>query len=439
MQAHGRAAFTLLIAGIAFAQQQAGKELLPGEFDSYNEIVKDVNSRNFSKALTDIDAWRQKFPASAYKDNGAALEIQAFAETNQAAKALDSMGALMSRGLDTVYPGDAGQPTVIRLLYAATWAISHVQNPTAQEITTGESAAKQLMSYDKQLPGVSPAQWEQARADMKAKASAALFYLAMLPGTQAMAKHPPDCAAAEAAYAGAIGAYPDKSLASYELGRALNCQVKEQPDKVFAAIYEFERAAVIDPKLGDPAADPTKVTMFADHAYVQLHGSDEGLQELKQRVKESALPPAGFRFATAAEIAEQKRAEFEKNNPQVAMWLRIKAALAGDGGSAFFENQMKDSSVPKLKGTLVEAKPACRPRELLVAVPAEADTKPAGAEIRLKLERPLAGKPAVGDEFEWEGIATAFTPQPFLLTLDTEPAKISGLKLENCAAPARKK
>src|ERR1700722_9407182 len=111
MNAYGRIAFALLSIGLAAAQDQGGKSLLPGEFDSYNEIVKDINLKNFTKALADIAAWQQKFPASTYRDDGAALEIQALAETNQPGKALDELSALMARGLDTVYPDPQGQET----------------------------------------------------------------------------------------------------------------------------------------------------------------------------------------------------------------------------------------------------------------------------------------------------------------------------------------
>ena len=439
MNTYGRIAFALLSIGFAAGQDQGGKSLLPGEFESYNEIIKDINLKNFTKALTDIAAWRQKFPASAYRDDGAALEVQALAETNQPGPALDAVTALMARGLDTVYPGPQGQATVIRVLYTATWAIAHMPSPSAEELSTGRTAARQLMDYDRQLPGVSPSQWEQARADMKAKADTALFYLAMLPAVQAMSHQPRDCAAAESSLAAALGDYPDRSILSYQLGRALNCQVKEQPDKIFAAVYEFERAASIDPKLGDPSADPAKVRSFADNSYIRVHGSDEGLEGLKQLVKQSPLPPSGFRFLTAEEVADLKRAQFEHDNPLLAMWIKIQTALADANGTSFFEGQMKDSALPQLRGTLLDAKPLCHPRELLVAIPVPLAPKPLAPVIRLKLDKPLAGKPVLAAEFQWEGVAAAFTQQPFLLTVDAEAKNIQGLKLDPCTPTPTKK
>jgi hypothetical protein len=121
------------------------------------------------------------------------------------------------------------------------------------------------------------------------------------------------------------------------------------------------------------------------------------------------------------------------------MWMKIKSALADSGGPAYFESQMKGAAVPLLKGVLVEAKPACRPKELLVAVPLPDAPKPPVAEILLKLDKPLPGKPAAGAEFGWEGVPAAFTPDPFLLTMDVEAAKLQGLSLDACSPPIRKK
>jgi hypothetical protein len=261
----------------------------------------------------------------------------------------------------------------------------------------------------------------------------------MQPGVQAMAKQPPDCAAAEAAYTRALKEYPDKTVLSYELGRALNCQLKSQPEKVSEAIYEFERAAVVDPTLGDPKSDPHKVANFADIAYVKIHGSDDGLEQLKQQVRQSPLPPEGFKIQTVEEIAEAKRQEFEKSNPQLALWMKIRGALSDTNGEQYFTDQLKDSQVPQLRGVLMEAKPACHPKELTVGVPQPDTQQSLQPEIRLVLDKPLTGKPERNQEFHWEGVPTAFTKDPFLLTMDTETAKLEGLKTAQCVVTTSRK
>jgi len=95
--------------------------------------------------------------------------------------------------------------------------------------------------------------------------------------------------------------------------------------------------------------------------------------------------------------------------------------------------------VPQLQGTVVEGKPACRSRELLVAVPVGQAGAAAAAEIAIKLDAPLSGKPEVGSEILWEGVPTAFTKAPFLLTMDAEKAKVQVKTTPCAAAPPRTK
>jgi hypothetical protein len=405
------------LVGCAFAQQ-----LKEGEFEPYNLAVKDLNAGEFAKARQDLDLWKDKFPTSEFANMRTAFYVQAYAGLNDPARALDAAGPLLSRDLKATFPAPAGQAIVIRLLYNATWAIAHSANPTPDELAAGEKAARLLMAYDESLPGVSAEKWAEARADMKDKASGALLYIAMLPGIQAMAKHPPDCVAAENTYSTALSTYPDKTALSYELGRALNCQ-----SKIPAAIYEFERAAVLDATLGNPANDPKKTRAFADNAYAKFHGSDEGLDQLKDQVKQSALPPQDFSIASADEVEALRVKTFEKEHPQIALWRTIRESLAGPEGVQFFETQLKGAAVPLLRGTLTEAKPACRPRELYVSI----EGKP---EILLRLAKPLTGKPELNDEIQWEGVGASFTPQPLQLTMDSTAEQVQGIRLTPCSA-----
>lgn len=418
----------------------AEKQLKPGESEIYNDVAKDLASADFAKALTDLDAWRQKFPNSDFTDERSALYLQTWAGLGQPAKVLDAAGELMAKGLETAFPAPGGQATVIRVLYNAVSAIAQMPNPSPAEIATGGEAAHQLLNYDQPVPGVAADKWAEVRADMRQKAESALLYLAMVPGIRAMAKQPPDCPAAESAYTKALAGYPDKTVLSYELGWALNCEAKALPEKLAPAVYEFERAAVIDPSLGNPKNDKKKIQTFGDTAYVRLHGSEEGLDQLKQQVKQSALPPPGFQIATATEIAEAARQKFENNNPQVALWMKIKGALSDTDGEEYFETQLKGAAVPQLKGMLISAKPACRPKELLVAVRVPDAQSAPQPEITLQLDKPLAGKPEPQTEVYWQGVPAAFTRDPFMLTFATETDKVQGLKTTPCSTgtPARK-
>jgi len=57
-------------------------------------------------------------------------------------------------------------------------------------------------------------------------------------------------------------------------------------------------------------------------------------------------------------------------------------------------------------------------------------------KVSLKLDAALTGKPETGTEIQFKGVPSAFTKDPFMLTMDTEKAKIEGLKMSPCAAAA---
>jgi hypothetical protein len=89
------------------------------------------------------------------------------------------------------------------------------------------------------------------------------------------------------------------------------------------------------------------------------------------------------------------------------------------------------NGVAEFKGTLVEAKPAVRPKELVLAV-ADKNTP----DVTLKLDAPLAGKMEPGAEIGFQGVASGYTASPFMVTFDVEKSKITGWKGAP-AAPAR--
>ena len=118
--------------------------------------------------------------------------------------------------------------------------------------------------------------------------------------------------------------------------------------------------------------------------------------------------------------------------------MRIKGALADNNGTTYFDNELKDSAVPPMKGTLLEGKPACKSKELLVAIPLPDQQGNPVAEITLKLDTPLTGKPETGGTIQWTGVPKAFTKDPFMLTMEAEKAKVENVKTTPCGVPARK-
>ncbi len=420
------------------------------EYDLFNDVIKDITAQNFTKAVTDLDTWKTKYPESDYKDDRLYYYIQAYSGAKQPAKVLEIAQQLMQKDLATTFKDPR---FILGSYYQSAIAITGIPGPSADQVATAEKAAKALLAYAptyfvaaNKPAGTDDAAWTKARTDLESGPKAALMYIAVAPATAKMAAK--DCAGAEPLFIKALGDYPDNAYIAYNLGAAQNCLARAQPDKAAElapkAIYEFVRAAVTDPSLGK-TTPPQQVTDFATKIYIGFHGSDEGLDKLKEQAKTSALPPAGFTIESAAAVATRTQNECAQSNPMLAMWMGIKGQLADANGAQYFESQLKDAKVPKLRGVVVEGKPACRSKEILVAVPLpDAQGQPT-AEITLKLvdadRKPLAltNKPVPGTEIQWEGVPSAFAKDPFLLTMDTEKANIEGLKTEPCGpAPAPK-
>ena len=436
----------LLLAGTAqFAGAQEKKVKDQGEYDIFNQTLKDA--ANPAQQIKDLDTWTQKYPDSDYKDDRLYYYIGAYNGAKQPAKVLEIGSQLMARDLKSVFKDPKqGPQQVLTVLYQMSVNILNIPNASADQLAAGEKAARALADYAGEYftaankpAGTSDADWAKTKSDVTNLSKAVLMNLASRPGNDAMTKYAADknadnCKTAETAYTNALKQFPDSAALAYGLGRAQVCLYKIQPDKISAGLYEVARAVAIDPSLGG-TADAKAIDKYLGTLYTQYHGADDdGLKQLKDMAKASPLPPADFKIKSAAEIAHEKEEEFKKTNPQLALWMGIKSQLADQGGEQYFAGSLKDAQVPKLKGTVVEGKPACRSKELLVAI--SDATHP---EVSLKLDAALTGKPEAGAEIQWEGVPSAFTKDPFLLTMDTEKAKIENLKSSPCAAAPAKK
>jgi aminopeptidase N len=186
--------------------------------------------------------------------------------------------------------------------------------PTPAQFATGQKAAAELQTFiptfftaANKPPAASEADWTQARGTMEKVAKDTVMFIATKPGTDAMNKYatskdPKDCVTAEASYRKALEQFADSPAIAYQLGRALRCQQAASPEKVPQAIYEFARAAAIDPTLGG-TMDAKALQTYLENAYSGFHGGLDGLDQLKQQAKSSPLPPAGLTIETASAIA----------------------------------------------------------------------------------------------------------------------------------------
>jgi tetratricopeptide (TPR) repeat protein len=390
-------------------QGQAPKKQVKdkAEYDLFNAIAKPDLDPN--KRLALLNTWKEKYPGTDFKEERLIYYLTTYQALQQPAKVMETAKELLA--LD---------PKNIQALYFLTILTPQMANTSPEALDTGEKAAQGLLSAEKPA-NTKDEDWAKAKSDFDALAHKSLGWVAMQRKNNEQA---------EEAFVKSLKIKPNDAEVSYWLGTVVFAQKK--PERQSEVLFHFARAAALDPKEG--GLNPQfrqQVDTYLTKAYNTFHGQDRtGLTELKTTARSQPFPPEGFKIKTATEIAIEKEEEFKRTNPQLALWMGVKKELTGPNGEKYFETGVKGSAFPKQKGILIEAKPAVRPRELVLGV-----ADPTVPEVTLKLDSPLTGKPELGSEIEFEGIPQTFTQDPFMVTFDVEKEKITGLKME---APARR-
>ena len=439
----GAAQQALAQAQPAAAAQTEKKPKDAAEGDLIQEVNKDLAATNNQKAITDLLAWEQKYPDTDYKGERLAYFVLSYTALKQQDKMLDAVKKFLA--ID--YKAALGPGAKLLMLQTLSSPVTLLQttlnaNMTADEIATARKLAKTLVTLaadESNRPDQVPAaDWPGVRTALNTAAAGIDVAAALLPGSAALAKK--DYAAAEPLFNSAYAEFPENGWVAYNLGASLFGQKDET--KRSKGLYLIARGVSMDPAKGGIADAATRKSLedYLGRAYRNYHGSDEGLEALKQASLASANPAAGFKVKTATEIAEEKQKQFEKEYPELAMWMKIKAVLTAPDGEQAFEGQMKGTGLPKLKGTITAGKPECRSKELLVALPEPGQTSALIPEITIKLDTALKGKPVAGEIVFENGVPSAFSKDPLMLTVDVEQASITGLKADPCTpAPASSK
>ena len=398
------------------------------EYTLYDSATKEADA---NKKLALLNTWKEKYPDSDFKMERTQLFLTTYQQLGQPAKMIDAAKEML-----------AINPKEITALYWITFLAPTLPNTSADALDTAEKAANGLLVAEKPA-NVKDEDWTKAKSQTDAAAYTTLGWIAMQRKTNDVA---------EQNFKKALAINPNAAQVSYWLGTVIRARAlaETKPERQSEALYDFARAATYD---GTGALAPEgrkQIDAYLTKVYTALHGDTSGLAELKAMAKANAMPPPDFKIKTAAEIAAEKEEELKKTNPQLALWLNIKGQLLSPDGQKYFDNSMKGAGLPggasgvtKFKGWLVSAKEV-KSKAGRVTYP-ELQVSMAGkdqpVDVTLKLvgadgttAAPLAGKPDVGVEIEYEGIADSFTKEPsFMVTFDVEKSKIVGLKEEKPA------
>jgi tetratricopeptide (TPR) repeat protein len=389
-----------------------------GEYDLYDAITKDTNP---TTRLQKLDEWKSKYPNTDFIEERRQLYLTTYVAANKPQDAINTANEILKNN-----------PNDFTALYYVTLLTPSLNKNDADTLSSAEKAANGLLANldtqfaDAKKPAsVSEADWKKTRTQTEAIAHKTLGWAAM---------QRKDWAKAEDEFSKSLQLNPASGDVSYWLGTSILGE--KNPDKQPAALYEFARAAGYTGEGSLSEAGRKQVKDYLTKAYTTYHGSTDGLDQLIQQASSNPLPPADFKIASITDIEkakiEQENAEAAAN-PQLALWKNIKDQLTGPNGQTYFESSMKGAKLPALTGKVVSMEPAVRPKTVVLAI--ENGTTP---DATLNFQAALPGKVDPGTSLTFEGVPTAYTTSPFMVTFDVDKADLKGWTGTN-PAPARRR
>jgi len=396
-----------LVSGMAAQDKKKPDWKDAAEYDLYKPISQTQDAKIW---LDSLDRWTRQYPQSELSDIRRLLYLETYRQLGKTREAFNAAVEVLRDNPNNLF----ALSTTVGFVYQLNPPSTADLNLAERATTTILANPDGIYAKENRPSEMTDAEAARAKPEMKVFAQKTAGWIDWTRK---------DFARAEVELRKAIELDPKQGQVSYWLADAMLEQNKTNPEKQQPALYCFARAASYDGPGSLPAADRKNLTAYLNTAYVKYHGSDEGLAPLLAGAKSSPMPPAGFQIKSAAQI-EKERIEaeqmFDKTHPERALWKDLKAALTSPTADTYFETNMKDALVPRLKGKLVAMSPASKPKELVLAIENSA------GDVTLKLDGALPGRMEPGGEIEFEGIAKSFTKDPFMVTFDTEKAKLTG-------------
>jgi hypothetical protein len=375
----------------AAAQESPYKDQL--EFDLATAAGKETDPQ---KKLDKLKEWEQKYPESKLAGQRSLMQAQSLLGITMASYGKTDPALL-----------DASQKAGQQIL---------------------DNLDNYFSAANKPATGVTDEQWTGAKHTFELQAHSAL-------GWDAFQKR--SDAEAETQFKKVLSLDPTAAQMSYWLGTVIIRQ--KNIARYSEAIYDIARSISITGTGALPDANKKAAEDYLKKLYSGYHGDDTGLDQVKEQTKASALPAPDYHIKSVDEIQKEQFAnadEFNKAHPDIALWRTIKATLTAANGATYFE-QVKGSEVPPADIHMFKAKIVTVGEKEIVA-----NVDNAGGDVTLKFEHPVNQKVLnAGDAFEFKGVVEAFTPEPYMITLNVDDPKesIKGLP-ENAfsAAPAKK-
>ena len=385
------------------------------EYDLVQQINKETNNQT---KLDLLRQWKEKYPASDWKEERYAQVIATF----------QAMGNAKGM-LDTAKEQVAADPKSFTGLYYLNLLTLSMNDTSPAAVDQGEKAARSFLgvlddffSPARKPAAVSDEQWKKERANSEAIAHKTLGWVAMNRQQYEEANNE---------FIEALKRNPQDAQSPVWAGTS-NVRTKKLARQGIA-LYFFARAAVYD---GPGALTPQQREQMRssfEKNYVNFHGDRTGMDEMLAAAKASAVPPEDLKLESKDEILVKNEEELKKTNPNLALWIGIKRQLSAENGPAYFDSDLKNARIPggaevggtkieKFKAKVVSCDAPKKAKKIVVGI-----SSPDMTEITLNLETAIPLCPDKGADIEFVGAPVEFSQDPFNLTFAVDNENVTGL------------
>ncbi len=355
-----------------------------------------------------LDQWKAKYPKSELQEVRQELYLSAYQSLGDSPHMLAVAREMIAGGADNLVG-----------LYWCTLLLPEAKEVSPDLLAAGEKAASRLLggldtyfTTDRKPAAMAPDAWQKRRSEAEFLAHRALGWIRW---------QRTDYAPAEAEFTKCLQQEPTSAEISAWMGTVL--ALDRQPANQVPALWHLARAASYRDAGALPDGQRRQLSTVLERLYTTYHGETAGLDQVRIAAVAAVFPPAGFDIESASAAALRRQdEELTRTNPQLASWMRIRRRLEASDGDAYFAASLHNNPLPmRLKGTLLHATPAGKPKELVLGV-GDATAE----EVTLKLETAFPNEADAGTVLEFEGTIEAFTRSPFNLTVLSAPEKIEG-------------
>jgi tetratricopeptide (TPR) repeat protein len=371
---------SLLVAGAVHAAKWADRN----EYDLALTVRAEAAPQ---KRLALLDQWKNKYPASEFQQARRELYLGAYLSLGDSERMLGIAREIL-----------AAEPDDVVGLYWCTLLIPEARQESAEFLALGEKAAARLLELQKQTAGV------------EFLAHRALGWIRWRRG---------EPGPAEQEFQKCLELDPNAAEISAWRGTML--AQSNEPEKRVRALWDLARAASYGDAGALPEGQRRQLGVVLERLYTSYHGEGAGLDQVRTAAAAAVVPPPGFDIESAAAAFIRKQdEELNRTDPQLAAWVRLRRKLESPAGDQYMA-ELRNTPLPRLKGTLVRWSPPDQPSELTIAVVDR--TTP---EIVVKLAKPFPNEAEVGAALQFSGAIESFSRTPFSVTVLAEPEDISG-------------